>query len=65
MHCKHPELVLSCSQLLVQFHVCIWMMSCLYQQALPFHIFLFLVVAFSFLPRDMPLAFAVKLVWWC
>ena len=29
----------------------------------PIYIFLFLVVAFSFLPRDVLLAFVVKLVW--
>ena len=30
-----------------------------------FVIFLFLVVAFSFLPREVSLTFVVKLVWWC
>ena len=35
---------------------------CLYQWAFPFVVFLFLVVGFSFSPRQVPLAFVVKLV---
>ena len=30
-----------------------------------FIIFLFLIVAFSFLLRELPLVSAIKLVWWC
>ena len=38
---------------------------CLYQWAFPFCNFFFLLVAFSFLPKEVPLAFIVMLVWWC
>ena len=30
-----------------------------------FEIFLFLDMAFSFLPRGVSLSFVVKLLWWC
>ena len=39
--------------------------ACLYQWAFPFIIFFFLVVAFCFLSREVPLSFVAKLVWWC
>ena len=38
---------------------------CCHWWAFPFIIFLILVVAFSFLPQEIPLGFVVKLVWWC
>ena len=37
---------------------------CLDQWTFPFVIFFVLVVAFSFSPTEIPLAFVVKLVWW-
>ena len=52
------------------YHICMWMISCLYV-CLPllvgFSICHFLVssLAFSFLLREVPLAFVAKLVWWC
>ena len=38
---------------------------CWYIKAFPFVVFLFLVVAGSFPPREVPLASVIKLVWWC
>ena len=38
---------------------------CLYQWAFSFIIFLFLIVAFSFLPREVPLVVIGELVWSC
>ena len=37
---------------------------CHYWWAFPFMIFLFLVVAFIFMPREVPPAFLLNLVWW-
>ena len=37
---------------------------CLYEWAFPFVIFLFLVVAFIFMLREVPPAFLLNLVWW-
>ena len=38
---------------------------CLYQWAFSFVLFLFLIVAFSFLPRQAPLVVVIKPVWRC
>ena len=49
--------------------VCGWFWTCsvslLFWWAFSFYNFLCLIVAFSFLHREVPLIFVVKLVWWC
>ena len=71
LHFQHPAFVLSSSHscwlwydifvLVISYLCCMY----LYQWAFPFIIFLLLTVAFSFALREIPLAFVVKLVWWC
>ena len=52
-------------------HICLWTISYIYcmfaftSELSHLAIFLYLVVAFSFPPKEVPLAFVVKLVWWC
>ena len=53
-----------------RYHICVYMISHLYSrfaftsELSHFIIFLFLIVAFSFPPREVPLAFVIMLVWW-
>ena len=70
MHFQNPAFVLSSSlDCWFSYHIFEWtisylycMFAFLYQWAFTFCNFFFLVVAFSFLPKEVPL---VMLVWWC
>ena len=71
MHFKCPSFVLSSSHdYSFRYQICVWMLSNLYCMStftseLSHFVFFFLVLAFSFLHKDVPLVFIVMLVWWC